>query len=64
MPFGAGPRKCIGNNLAEMEGALLLALVAGRHELELLPGHEVRPRLAITLRADTGIPMILRPRKP
>ncbi|HEY1014706.1 MAG TPA: cytochrome P450 [Herpetosiphonaceae bacterium] len=62
MPFGAGPRKCIGNNLAEMEGTLLLALVAGRHGLELLPGHEVRPRLAITLRAATGIPMILRRR--
>ncbi len=62
MPFGAGPRKCIGNNLAEMEGALLLALVASRYTLELVPGHVVRPQMAITLRSKTGMPMRLVPR--
>lgn len=59
MPFGAGPRKCIGNNLAEMEGALLLALVASHYTLELVPGHVVQPRMAITLRSKTGMPMTL-----
>ena len=62
MPFGAGPRKCIGNNLAEMEGALLLALVAQRYELRAVPGHVVHPVLSITLRSKTGMPMTLHPR--
>lgn len=62
MPFGAGPRKCIGNNLAEMEGALLLACVAQHYNPQLQPGHQVKPEMAITMRAKAGMPMFLKRR--
>ncbi|MFD3163365.1 cytochrome P450 [Herpetosiphon sp. NSE202] len=62
MPFGAGPRKCIGNNLAEMEGVLLLACVAQHYNPQLQTGHQVQPEMAITMRAKGGMPMLLKRR--
>jgi cytochrome P450 len=49
MPFGAGARKCIGNNLALMEGQLLLAQIAQKYHLQIMtPNLELEQ--AITLR--------------
>ena len=62
MPFGAGPRKCIGNNLAEMEGPLLLAYGAQRYEFRLAPGYQPELEVAITLRPKHGMPMSIHPR--
>jgi cytochrome P450 len=62
MPFGAGPRKCLGNNLAEIEGTMLIAAIASRYRLRLQPGHVVEPQMAITMRTKTGIPMLIEPR--
>ena len=62
MPFGAGPRLCIGNNLALMEAQLLMALVTQRYELRLLPGHRVEREVAIVMRPRNGLPMTLYPR--
>lgn len=62
MPFGAGPRKCIGNNLAEMEGPLLLAFGAQRYELRMQPGQPIETEMAITLRPKDGLQMTLHPR--
>lgn len=58
-PFGGGPRMCIGNNFALMEMQLILATVAQRYQLRLVPGHPVEPELSLTLRPRYGLPMIL-----
>jgi cytochrome P450 len=43
IPFGAGPRICIGNHLALMEGQLLIATLAQRVTFSLIPGQTVEP---------------------
>jgi cytochrome P450 len=43
LPFGAGPRICIGNHFALMEGQLLLATLAQRVTFTLLPGQTIKP---------------------
>jgi cytochrome P450 len=51
IPFGAGPRSCIGEGFAWMEGILLLATVAQRWQLRLRdPATDIHPRPKITLR--------------
>jgi cytochrome P450 len=62
LPFGAGPRRCIGHQFAMMEGQLVLAAVAQRFRLRLKPGHTVRADVQVTLRPRGGLPMLLEPR--
>jgi cytochrome P450 len=62
MPFGAGPRKCIGNNLALMEGQLILASLAQQYSFKLEPGQTVQLEQAVTLRPKGGLKMHLEPR--
>ena len=62
LPFGSGPRTCVGNHFAMVEGVLLLALIAQRYELTLLPGQRVEMELAVTLRPRHGLPMVLHQR--
>jgi cytochrome P450 len=54
-PFGGGPRKCIGEAFAWTEGVLVLATLARRWRLRLLPGQRVEPLPLITLRPRNGI---------
>src|SRR5713101_5900417 len=61
-PFGGGPRQCIGNSFAQMEAALILATIAQRFRLRLVPGHPVVPMPTITLRPKHGIRVTLEPR--
>ncbi len=56
-PFGAGPRQCIGESFAWMEGVLLLATLAQRWRLKLVPGHRIEPEPLITLRPKYGLRM-------
>ncbi|MEW2354094.1 cytochrome P450 [Spirillospora sp. NPDC029432] len=49
VPFGAGARKCIGDQFGIMEATLALATIAGRWRLEHLPGPAIRPVPGITL---------------
>jgi cytochrome P450 len=62
IPFGAGPRVCIGAAFAMTEAMLILALIAQRFSLRLTPGHPVEPQGLITLRARHGMKMQLRRR--
>lgn len=57
IPFGAGPRICIGAAFAMTEALLILATVAQRYRLRLVPGHKVEPQGLITLRARYGMRM-------
>ena len=58
-PFGGGPRQCIGNGFATMEAVLLLATIARRFQLSLVPGQRVTPTPYVTLRPEPGIRMLL-----
>jgi cytochrome P450 len=61
-PFGAGVRQCIGESFAWMEGVLLLATLAQKWKLRLVPGHRVEPEPLITLRPRYGMRMQLEAR--
>lgn len=59
IPFGAGPRICIGMGFAMMEAVLILAAIAQCWRLELVPGQEVVPIGLITLRPRDGLKVTL-----
>ncbi len=61
-PFGGGPRQCIGNSFALMETTLILATVAQKYRLCLVPDHPVVPLASITLRPRYGVRVMLESR--
>jgi cytochrome P450 len=61
-PFGAGARQCIGESFAWMEGVLIMATLAQKWKLKLVPGHRIEPQPLITLRPKYGMQMHLEPR--
>jgi cytochrome P450 len=56
-PFGGGPRLCIGESFAWMEGILVLATIIQRWNLRLVAGHQVETQALITLRPKHGMKM-------
>jgi cytochrome P450 len=62
LPFGGGKRICIGAAFALTEATVLLATLAQRYSLRVVPGHKVEPQGLITLRARHGMKMLLTPR--
>ena len=64
LPFGGGPRVCIGNAFAMMEATILLAQIAQEYRLLLDPRQRVEAQGLITLRPRFGMRMILEPRVP
>ena len=57
MPFGGGPRVCIGQMLAMTEATLILATLAQRYRMRLRPGHKVAIQNRVTIRPLDGLPM-------
>jgi cytochrome P450 len=62
LPFGGGPRICIGQHFAMAEAVLVLATLMQAVRLELVPGFPVEPEALVTLRPRHGMVMIPRPR--
>ncbi|MCI0699050.1 cytochrome P450 [candidate division KSB1 bacterium] len=59
LPFGAGPRVCIGESFAWMEGILVLATLAQRWQMRLMPEHPIALQPMITLRPRYGVQMMI-----
>ena len=57
LPFGAGPRACIGKSLAMMEALIALTMITQHFRLEPVDGGAVIPEPLLTLRFRNGIRM-------
>ena len=57
MPFGAGPRICIGRAFAEIEATAILATLLQHARFEPVPGHEPVPVARVTLLPGGGMPL-------
>jgi cytochrome P450 len=57
IPFGGGPRLCIGDQFAMIEAQLIMAMVTQRFRLELLPHRPVEADPLVTIRPKHGLPM-------
>jgi cytochrome P450 len=60
-PFGGGPHLCIGNTFALTEAQLILATVAQRYRLALIPSRPVEIETLVTIRPKHGLWMTLHP---
>lgn len=64
LPFGTGPRVCIGQHFATMEMTLVAALLLQRYELRTVPGEpEPEPEFNVTLRPRRPLKLTLMRRK-
>lgn len=57
IPFGLGPRFCVGNHFAMFESQLLLALMVHRYNFSLVNEHPPEIEMSVTLKPKGGIPM-------
>jgi cytochrome P450 len=64
LPFGGGPRRCVGMRFAQIEGQLIIAILAQSFAVRLKPGWEVRPTARVTLQPRPGVEMLLQQRRP
>jgi len=61
-PFGGGTRRCIGEPFAWMEGVILIATIASKWKMKLVPHQKIVPQALITIRPKNGMNMILEKR--
>ena len=62
LPFGVGPRVCIGATFSLQEAAIILATIMRNFELLPAPGFKVEPIQRITLRPRDGMQLVLQRR--
>jgi len=63
LPFGAGPRTCIGSTFALQEATLVLATIVKHFRLSVANDTSVQPTLQVTLRPVGGLPMVVRTKR-
>lgn len=64
LPFGAGPRACIGRTFAMIEAKILFATLARRFRFELAPGYKLQARARVTLTPRQAVKGTLHLREP
>lgn len=57
LPFGAGPRGCIGGNYAMLQMLMILSVLLRKYDFQLVPGQSIEPRPMVILRPEHGIRM-------
>lgn len=57
LPFGLGPRVCMGASFALQEASLILATLVRRYRFEPAPGHTPQPVGRLTIRSENGVRM-------
>lgn len=62
-PFGAGPRSCIGNHFALLEGQYVLAFLSSRFEFHLARNTPVETLTVATIKPRKGLPMWVKKRR-
>ncbi|GAA4417351.1 cytochrome P450 [Actinokineospora soli] len=62
IPFGAGPRFCVGNHLGMMEAGFVLAMIYRELRMDTVAGHQPKPEPMLSLRMGGGLPMTATPR--
>ncbi|XP_045786484.1 cytochrome P450 86A1-like [Trifolium pratense] len=63
MAFNAGPRICLGKDLAYLQMKSVAAAVLLRYRLSLVPDHRVEQKMSLTLFMKNGLKVFLQPRK-
>lgn len=61
IPFGGGPRGCIGGNFAMLQILMILSVLLKKYDFELTPGQTIEPRPMVILRPKNGILMNFTP---
>jgi cytochrome P450 len=59
LPFGAGPRGCIGGNYAMLQILMIMSVLIRKYDFELGPGQAIEARPMVILRPKHGIRMVL-----
>jgi cytochrome P450 len=62
LPFGDGPRRCIGQDFAILDAMLVIAIIAQQFRLRLVAGPPIETELLVTLRPKQGIKMMIQER--
>jgi cytochrome P450 len=62
IPFGGGPRNCIGATFAQIEGRVVLARILQQFILELVPGQKIKAHMGATLEPRPGVQMTVQRR--
>ncbi len=57
LPFGAGPRGCIGGNYAMLQILMILSVLLRKYDFALVPGQTIEARPMVILRPEHGIRM-------